>query len=260
MIHRTPTPKKHFVILRNAVVRDKRLSYRATGLLVELLSRPNNWVIDAKRLAASRPDGEGVVAILTALNELEDAGYIRRQRTRVKGKFCWVQDIYDVTSGTVDEEAESAQVAPENGSPVSGFLGHGNLASLEEPSGRTDIEVQIQDHEKMSGLGFARSAPAAEGESFRSSDDSETKRLTAKELNQKRIDDKALYFILVGDKMESEGPEYEVGLHDTADLYDRFRRHAVPINFPGHFFQHLEDSGGSGIDDWLMGFGLSRTW
>lgn len=70
----------------------------------------------------------------------------------------------------------------------------------------------------------------------------------------------ALYFILVGDKMESEGPEYEVGLHDTADLYDRFRRHAVPINFPGQFFQHLEDSGGSGIDDWLMGFGLSRTW
>src|SRR5262245_1826702 len=132
MIHRTPTPKKHFVILRNAVVRDKRLSYRATGLLVELLSRPNNWVIDAKRIAASRPDGEGVTAILTALNELEAAGYIRRQRTRVNGKFCWVQDIYDVTSGTVDEDAESSQVAPENGLPVSGFLAHGNPASLEE--------------------------------------------------------------------------------------------------------------------------------
>ena len=93
-IQRTPRPQSNFTILSNEILRDNRLSFRARGILVSVLSRPDNWRTSADSLANESIEGRG--AILTALKELEIIGYL--ERTKYQNELGhWVSDslIYD---------------------------------------------------------------------------------------------------------------------------------------------------------------------
>lgn len=93
-IQRTPRPQSNFTILSNDILRDNRLSFRARGILISILSRPDNWRTSAESLANESIEGRG--AILTALKELETLGYL--ERTKHQNELGhWVSDslIYD---------------------------------------------------------------------------------------------------------------------------------------------------------------------
>jgi len=93
-IQRTPRPQSNFTILANEILRDNRLSFRARGILVSVLSRPDNWRTSADSLANESIEGRG--AILTALKELETFGYL--ERTKHQNELGhWVSDslIFD---------------------------------------------------------------------------------------------------------------------------------------------------------------------
>ena len=94
--------------IRNEVARDSRLSYKARGILIEILSRPDNWETSADALAASGPDGR--TAVLSGLRELREAGYLETvRRRREDGTFNTVSIVYD-----------TPQIeAPESGYPTS---------------------------------------------------------------------------------------------------------------------------------------------
>jgi len=77
-IRRGDRPER-FVIVDNNTIRRKDLSFRARGLLAYLLSMPADWKTNAARLAKQSPL-EGRDAILTALKELEHAGFLHRHR------------------------------------------------------------------------------------------------------------------------------------------------------------------------------------
>jgi len=105
MIVRSTRPDNHFTILRNEVLRDTRLSFRARGLLVSILSRPDNWSVRSEQLATETTEGRS--AILTALKELREYGYIKIEKRRLEnGRFETVQTVYDLP------QCEEAQVTP----------------------------------------------------------------------------------------------------------------------------------------------------
>ncbi|WP_197085378.1 hypothetical protein, partial [Saccharothrix sp. ST-888] len=102
---------RHFTVLPNGLLQDRRLSYTARGLLADLLSRPDGRREDGRQMADSSPQGRG--AIRRALRELTEAGYYRVDKVRMP-------------DGTVRSEAHvfdtpQLQLAiPGVGSPVSG--------------------------------------------------------------------------------------------------------------------------------------------
>ncbi|GAB6898555.1 helix-turn-helix domain-containing protein [Kineosporia succinea] len=138
-IVRTPRPQSDFLIISNAVVRDENLSYRARGVLIDLLSRPDNWTTNADAIA--RRGKEGRDAIRTVLIELETAGYLVRQRIRKPdGTFAHGDDlIYDTpqrdrASGTSSSRSSKKRRSePQAGNPQADSPRADFQASKEEP-------------------------------------------------------------------------------------------------------------------------------
>jgi hypothetical protein len=82
-------PDEGWVPMANATAQNRRLSWRAKGLLVDLLSFPDGYDITFDRLiamakAAGDPDVEGRDAMRRAMQELERKGYIAHIRHAVK--------------------------------------------------------------------------------------------------------------------------------------------------------------------------------
>lgn len=74
----------HFTQIPNAWVRDKRLSYKARGLLAELMSHEPGFEVSRESIARNGQDGDS--AVRTAIAELEAAGYLRRSQERSDGQ------------------------------------------------------------------------------------------------------------------------------------------------------------------------------
>lgn len=72
---------RDFTVMSNHHLRNPRLSLKAKGLLSLMLSLPEDWDYTTKGLAYICKDG--IDAISTTLRELEDQGYLTRERVRM---------------------------------------------------------------------------------------------------------------------------------------------------------------------------------
>ena len=70
--------KEDFTIMSNHHFKDKRLSMKAKGLLSMMLSFSDDWQYSLKGLATIC--GDGLSSVRSGINELEEHGYVVRQR------------------------------------------------------------------------------------------------------------------------------------------------------------------------------------
>jgi 5-methylcytosine-specific restriction endonuclease McrA len=76
-IHRAPKDKDHpYAIIETACLEDTRLSWKARGVLVYLLSKPEEWTIRVRELIHAS-DQNGRQSVRSALKELQACGYAR---------------------------------------------------------------------------------------------------------------------------------------------------------------------------------------
>ena len=163
--------KEKFTVVSNAALEDTRLSFRAKGMLVFILSKPDKWQVSERHLAEQGPDGRSAVA--SALTELERAGYLRRTRTRqTDGTFAWQSTIFDepqpVGEPEPAEEAQPEQAAEvdhsdpggSQRSTMAGKTGHG-LTVRGKPSHIVNTEqVNTEQLEEEEGTVPAPAATA----------------------------------------------------------------------------------------------------
>lgn len=98
-IHRK-TRFNDFTILPNKTLKDKRLSFRARGVLAMMLAMPDNWQTYAEWIEDQGTEGRE--ALQSSFRELEKFGYLSRQRVLdpVTKKFkcyqwSWFDEPYD---------------------------------------------------------------------------------------------------------------------------------------------------------------------
>lgn len=97
----------NFAQISNGALRDKNLTLRARGLLAMMLSYPAGWTITSERLALGCVEGRD--AIRRVLRELEDAGYLVREKYRNEvGQWVHNQIVYD----TPDAKLHRGVTAP----------------------------------------------------------------------------------------------------------------------------------------------------
>lgn len=79
----TRPPTVRFVQIRNEWARDRRISYKAVGLLTYLHSHEDGYELSLSQIVRDHTDGKD--AVRTGLTELEAAGYLRQVRGRADG-------------------------------------------------------------------------------------------------------------------------------------------------------------------------------
>ena len=73
--------KEQFTVIPQGIVRDTRLSLKDIGLLISMLSLPDNWEFSENGLEAIF-EHDGQASIRTGLKKLEECGYLKRERVR----------------------------------------------------------------------------------------------------------------------------------------------------------------------------------
>lgn len=90
-IHKT----NNFTVMSNFHFKEKKMSLKAKGLLSMMLSLPDDWNYSVSGLVSLSKDGKD--SVMSALSELEDFGYLTRERViNDKGQFNGVEyNIYE---------------------------------------------------------------------------------------------------------------------------------------------------------------------
>jgi len=69
-----------YTVITNELIQDIRLSWKARGIMIYLLSMPEDWEFNLVDLANRAPDGKA--ALRSGVAELESAGYVRIEKER----------------------------------------------------------------------------------------------------------------------------------------------------------------------------------
>ena len=121
---------RDYTVMANHHLRNTKLSLKAKGLLSLMLSLPENWDYTTRGLAKICKDG--VDSICSAVNELEEHGYVRRERIRnSKGQLTDIQyTILERPEPPMPEQGKPKQENPVLGNPDLGEPEQGNPAQL----------------------------------------------------------------------------------------------------------------------------------
>lgn len=132
-IIRSARKERDFAILSNALLQDSRLSMRGLGLLVRLLSRPDNWETNSEVLA--REFNCGREQMRSVLGELRDLGYMRLVKSQ-DSKGHWSSKWF------VFEEPDCEQ--PSTQEPEPGIRVPGQPDAIT----KTDYKEPIPNHQQ----------------------------------------------------------------------------------------------------------------
>lgn len=126
---------RDYTVMANHHLRNTKLSLKAKGLLSLMLSLPEDWDYTTKGLAKICKDG--VDSICSTVNELEEHGYVIRERIRnAKGQLTDIQ--YTILEQPIPPQPGQGKPERENpvlgnpvlGSPEQGEPEQGNPAQL----------------------------------------------------------------------------------------------------------------------------------
>jgi hypothetical protein len=108
--------RHRFTAVDRRAINDTNLSFRARGLLVWLLDKPDGWRVNSTEIAQHCKEGRD--AIRACLSELEAGGYLSRERVRTDaGKW--------ITESVLREIPDAWESATEDGKPGVGKPGVG---------------------------------------------------------------------------------------------------------------------------------------
>ena len=130
---------RDYTVMSNHHLRNTALSLKAKGLLSLMLSLPDNWDYTTKGLASICKDG--IDSICSAVKELEQHGYIVRERVRNdKGQLTTIEyTILEQPETALPEQEKPKRENPVLGNPEQGCPEQENPAQLNTNISNKDL-------------------------------------------------------------------------------------------------------------------------
>lgn len=148
--------KKHlhhengFTIIDNSIFRKKELDLRAIGLLIQLLSLPDNWKFSIKGLVKICKDGES--SVTTGLNQLKEYGYLTVERERINGRLGdAIYHIYDDPEDNENFQAELKARKLEEDKEITEIKADSTIDEIKDNSTIIENEANIDIKEEIEG-------------------------------------------------------------------------------------------------------------
>ena len=137
---------RDYTVMSNHHLRNTELSLKAKGLLSLMLSLPDNWDYTTKGLARICKDG--VDSICAAVRELEEHGYVIRERVRgANGQLGSIEyTILEQPAEPSPERENPVQVKPILENPVLGKPEQENPAQSNKDKSNTDLSITEQSN------------------------------------------------------------------------------------------------------------------
>lgn len=143
-IIRSARKERDFAILSNKLLQDSRLTMGSLGVLVRLLSRPDNWETNSETLA--REFNCGRDAVRTNLKKLQEIGYIKLYKSQDDlGRWSSVWMVFEDCADSPETEN------PKDGLPKTGNPVLGKSGALQ----RTDYKEPITNKEKSTKADYS---------------------------------------------------------------------------------------------------------
>ena len=123
-----------FLVASVEIFEDNSLSFGARGLMAYLLTKPEGWEVRRDQLIKSSPAGK--VAIQRMINELKQAGYVRRHQENdpITGKFITITDVYETKALNPDADIDVKSATPMSDLQVSSNNGQASTPTSGGPS------------------------------------------------------------------------------------------------------------------------------
>ncbi len=131
--------ERNFTTLTNQVLQNKELSFAAKGLLCELLSLPEDWVV---HMATFTRSNCGIDKIRTLFTELRQEGYVEVIKTRESGKFIRTEWVVYENNGKSNEMPTKTLAQPCHGKPRRGN------PMLQKKHNKDNININIKEINK----------------------------------------------------------------------------------------------------------------
>lgn len=86
---------ENYVVMNRTALQDKRLSWKAKGIMAYMLSMPDDWIFYMEELTKHSTDGER--SFRSGFKELTDLGYVKRKPIREGQRIArWETIVYEV--------------------------------------------------------------------------------------------------------------------------------------------------------------------
>ena len=83
-----------YTSLSNKIINDERISFKAKGIFLYLWAKPDEWTVRIQDICNHGKEGKS--AVYSALQELENYGYLRRERYYEDGKIAGIHyNLYE---------------------------------------------------------------------------------------------------------------------------------------------------------------------
>ena len=103
--------KQNYTVLDNGFLQDKRLSWKAKGILAYMLSMPDDWYFRMDELMKHSADGEK--SFRSGFNELKDYGYVKRFPVYKDHIITrWETIVYEVSPSQLAEKVQEGKLQP----------------------------------------------------------------------------------------------------------------------------------------------------
>lgn len=139
-----------FTTIDRRPINDDRLSFRARGVLIWLLDKPDDWTIKAEAIAMRGAEGRD--AIRATLKELQECGYLIAEKYRGDdGKWHSGATLFELPQDSGDNDPTRADfqrwltnadsqallLKTENRKLIRGSAAHKDGEPFTDPAGRT---------------------------------------------------------------------------------------------------------------------------
>lgn len=136
---------KFYTVMSNHHLRNRTLSLKSKGLLSQMLSLPEDWDYTLAGLASINRESKD--AIRTAVQELEEAGYVvRRQTTDARGKFGSNEYVIYEFPQSETEPEESDLPARDKLTPVVDNSQHHQAVQTQQASLPSLLEYPLSEN------------------------------------------------------------------------------------------------------------------